>query len=166
MPASHHRWFRGVIAISLIVLLAVITGCASHGHGRVKVPDQSRLDPATQALDEAVSAHADTLAPRMVGSARQRITIARDILYEAGREDRELTVKEQDRIQALVDEAKLDAQAALVNAQAKASSHQLRQLQDSGGDETQDMDEPSQPGMPPGAGGPGGGPGSMMGEMQ
>lgn len=132
MSASHHRWFRHLIAGAVIAASTAGAGCASQRATQPQIPDQSVLDPATQALDKAVSAHADQFAPRIVDSARRRITVARDILFKAAESDRSLTQDQNDRIQTLVDQARLDARAALIKTQAGAVQHQIEQLQ--GGD--------------------------------
>ncbi|MGN8160671.1 hypothetical protein ACS8Y6_13845 [Salinisphaera sp. RV14] len=129
MSASHHRWFRHLIAGAAIAASAAGAGCASQRAVQPHMPDQSVLDPATQALHKAVSVHADQFAPRIVDSARRRITVARDILFKAAENDRSLTPAEHDRIQTLVQQARLDARAALVKTQAGAVQNQISQLQ-------------------------------------
>ncbi|MGB7754528.1 MAG: hypothetical protein WBL23_00470 [Salinisphaera sp.] len=129
MSASHHRWFRHLIAGAAIAASAAGAGCASQRAAQPHIPDQSVLDPATQALQKAVSVHADQFAPRIVDSARRRITVARDILFKAAESDRSLTPAEHDRIQKLVDQARLDARAALIKTQAGAVQSQIGQLQ-------------------------------------
>ncbi|AWN16304.1 DUF4398 domain-containing protein [Salinisphaera sp. LB1] len=131
MSASHHRWFRHLIAGAAIAASAAGAGCASQraAHPHIHMPDQSLLDPATQALNKAVSVHADQFAPRIVDSARRRITVARDILFKAAKKDRSLTPAEHDRVQTLVQQARLDARAALVKTQAGAVQNQISQLQ-------------------------------------
>lgn len=131
MSASHHRWFRHLIAGAAIAASAAGAGCASQRAAQPHIPDQSVLNPATQALQKAVSVHADQFAPRIVDSARRRITVARDILFKAAESDRSLTPAENDRVQKLVDQARLDARAALVKTQAGAVQSQIGQLQDS-----------------------------------
>ncbi len=115
----------------LIVVVVALSGCVSAGNRgeRPAVPDQSVLDPATQALDKAVRANAEDFAPRALASARRRITLARDILFAAARADRDLKPAERERIDVLVAQARLDAREALVETQAKAVQKQLGQLQ-------------------------------------
>lgn len=132
MSASHHRRFCSLIAAAAILVSIVVAGCASQSATQTEVPDQSVLDPATQALDKAMSAHADQFAPRIVDSARRRITVARDILFQAAQADRSPTDTENDRIQKLVDQARLDARAALIKTQAGAVDRQIKQLQGGG----------------------------------
>ncbi|RJS93996.1 hypothetical protein [Salinisphaera sp. Q1T1-3] len=126
------------MAILLLVAVASasLVGCASeraaHGDASVSVPDQSVLDPATQALDKAVQANADQFAPETVAAARRRITLARDVLFSAARAHRPLNDSERQRVDDLVAAAKLDAREALVETQAKAVRHQLDQLQGTG----------------------------------
>ncbi len=115
----------------LVVAVVALSGCVSDGNRgeRPAVPDQSVLEPATQALDKAVRANAEDFAPRAVDSARRRITLARDILFAAARADRDLKPAERERIDVLVAQARLDAREALVETQAKAVNKQLGQLQ-------------------------------------
>ncbi|MES1937676.1 hypothetical protein [Salinisphaera hydrothermalis] len=162
MSASHHRWFRHLIAGAAIAASAAGAGCASQRAVQPHVPDQSVLDPATQALDKAVSAHAGQFAPRIVDSARRRITVARDILFKAAEDDRSLTSAEHDRIQTLVDQAKLDARAALIKTQAEAVQHQIGELQgnsDNGSGSTGGADS----GQSSGLGAPSAGQGTGLG---
>lgn len=135
MSASHHRWFRSLIAGAAITAAIAGAGCATQRGAQPEVPDQSVLDPANQALDKAVSAHAEQFAPLIVDSARRRITIARDILFNAAEADRKPTPAENDRVQTLVDQARLDAKAALIKTQAGAVQTQLQQLQGGTGDD-------------------------------
>ena len=172
MSASHHRWFRHLVAGAAIAASAAGAGCASQRAVQPHVPDQSVLDPATQALHKAVSAHADQFAPRIVDSARRRITVARDILFKAAEDDRSLTSAEHDRIQSLVDQAKLDARAALVKTQAEAVQHQIGQLQGgsdngSGSNASGGPSAGQQSGLGTLSAGPGAGSGhQMLGESQ
>lgn len=124
---------RGLIAAMVIVLCVFLTGCAGTRATHPEVPEQSMLNPATQALDKAIKAQADQFAPRIVDSARRRITIARDILFNAAKANRPLSDAERDRVHTLVDQAKLDARAAKIKAQAKAVQQQIAQLQGNNG---------------------------------
>lgn len=133
MSASHHRWFRSLIAAAAIAASAAGAGCAGQRAAQPEIPDQSVLDPATQALDKAVSAHANQFAPRIVDSARRRITVARDILFKAAEQKRSPSDAEHDRVQSLVKQARLDAKAALIKTQAGAVESQIAQLQGAGG---------------------------------
>lgn len=153
MSASHHRWFCSLIAGAVILVLIAVAGCASQRAAQPEAPDQSVLDPATQALHKAVSAHADQFAPRIVASARRRITVARDILFKSAEAQRSPTDAENERVQTLVDQARLDAKAALIKTQAGAVAHQLKQLQSNGGGQH------NVNGSGPGSGSTGGGPG-------
>lgn len=135
MSASHHRWFCNLIAGLVFVAAIAAAGCATQRGAQPDMPDQSVLDPATQALDKAMAAHADKFAPRIVDSARRRITVARDILFKAAEAHRSPTDTEHDRVQTLVDQARLDAKAALIKTQAGAVHRQIGQLRDSGDDE-------------------------------
>ncbi|MDA3922425.1 MAG: hypothetical protein PF501_17355 [Salinisphaera sp.] len=119
----------------LIVLLlaAALGGCATDAVRGPATPDLSALKPAQQALNKALAANAGDFAPRTVDASRRRITIARDIVYSAARQDRSLTASENDRVQKLVDAARLDARAALVETQAKAVQTKLAELQQPAG---------------------------------
>lgn len=129
MPASQKPWFHGFFIILAVVALGLASGCASqHAATHISSPDESALKPATAALDKALSAHADKFAPEIVTSARQRITLARDILIAAAQKGRSLTDSEHDRIDTLVKQAKLDARAALVKTQAEAVKYQIERL--------------------------------------
>lgn len=128
MPANqalipHLRW------LLVLMLVSVLVGCASGRAGKPATPDLSALDPAQQALDKALSANAGDFAPRSIDAARRRITVARDILYDAARQDRSPTAREKERVHQLVDAAGLDARAALVETQAKAVQVKLAELQ-------------------------------------
>lgn len=114
-------------AILLFALL--VTGCASAPSGPPIQPNESMLAPAKQALHKARAAHVDTFAPRALDAARGRLSLARDILYVAARQGRELTEKEHERVTDLVKAARLDARFALVKTQAKAVATKLEQLQ-------------------------------------
>ncbi|WP_423821610.1 hypothetical protein V5738_14850 [Salinisphaera sp. SPP-AMP-43] len=135
MSATDPRMCRRLIVGLAIVGAIVMSGCASQRAARPDLPDDSVLDPATQALDKAVAAHADQFAPRIVDSARRHLTVARDILFSAAEVDRPLTDAEDDRIQTLVEQARLDARAALVKTQAGAVGQKLDQLQGRGSDQ-------------------------------
>lgn len=145
MSAIHYRWFRHLIAGAAIAVSAAGAGCASPRAAQPHVPDQSALNPATQALDKAVSAHADQFAPRIVDSARRHITVARDILFKAAEDDRSPTPAENARVKKLVDQARLDARAALVKTQAATVQHQIKQLQ-SGSDSSNSNSASGSPG--------------------
>lgn len=123
------RAYRVAVLVLFVGLALASAGCASD---RVAAnptpPDQSVLDPATQALDKAVQAHADQFAPQSVAAARRRITLARDVLFTAAREGRPVTSAEQDDIDALVDSARLDAREALIETQAKAVANQIERM--------------------------------------
>lgn len=135
MSATDSRLCRRLIVGLAIVGILAMSGCASQRATRPDLPDDSMLDPATQALDKAVAAHADDFAPRIVDSARRHLTVARDILFSAAETDRSLTDAENDRIQTLVEQARLDARAALVKTQAGAVAQKLDQLQGQSNDQ-------------------------------
>lgn len=168
MAASHHRWSRGVLAAGALLVAATVSGCASHGAENIKIPDQSMLDPATEAMDEAVSSNADQLAPHIIGNARRRVAVARDILFEAARANRSLSPDDRERVEELVEQARLDARAALTKAQAEDVMRQLEQFQTGGDEPMTDGPGPVAPGSAPGSGmadpGPGApGPGAEPG---
>ncbi|HET7315595.1 hypothetical protein [Salinisphaera sp.] len=141
MSASHHRRFRHLIAGAVIAASVAGAGCASQRAAQPHIPDESVLDPATSALDKAVAAHANQFAPRIVDAARRRITVARDILFKASKNDRSPTDAERRRVQTLVDQARLDAKAALIKTQAGALQTQIGRLQ--GGNDSGRSDESS-----------------------
>lgn len=153
MSASQQPWFHGFFVILAIVALILASGCASqHATTHVSSPDESMLKPATTALDKALSAHANKFAPEIVTSARQRITLARDILITAAQEGRAVTADEQDHIDTLVRQAKLDARAALVKTQAEAVKYQIDRLSQANRDAAAQAGHTSSSGMGPSTG--------------
>lgn len=124
----------------LIALFAVVwvAGCAGHAFTPPSAPDDSALAPAEKALAKARAAEADDFAPRTVDASRRRIATARDIIFDAARARRELTPREQERIDKLVAAARLDARSALVQTQARAVQTKLSELQGQ-------LDGPGQP---------------------
>lgn len=141
MPASHKPRCRSLIAVMAAVALLAVAGCASQSTGHASVSqgqrdvlsqpvdvNQSLLKPAVDALEKASAAHAEKFAPQIVASARQRITLARGILFAAAKQGRPINEAERNHIQTLVRQAKLDARAALVKTQAGAVEYQIHRL--------------------------------------
>lgn len=160
MPADHQRSISAKrrLCVPIVSALLLLGGCATGGaaHGP-STPDFSPLDPAQQALDKALAAQAGDFAPRTIDAARRRITIARDILYSAANQSRDLTDAENERVQQLVTGARLDAKAALSETQAKAVQTKIQELQARlNGDDSQsssaDDDQSSQGSSPTGLG--------------
>lgn len=145
MSVGTTRWFRRATRASGlaagVLLLIALAGCAAdRASQRPQVPDEQLLAPATQALDTAVQAHAEQFAPRSMDAARRRITLARDILFNAAQSRRSLTHGEQDRVDALVAAARLDAREALTETQAKAVATQIDRLEGRSSDDSPSPD--------------------------
>lgn len=115
------------LCLILFVLLGM-AGCAGAPSARPAAPDLSALTPAEQALAQARAAHAADFAPRALDAARRRIALARDIIYGAAKQRRDLTPLERERVTQLVQAAELDARSALVQTQAKAVITKLAEL--------------------------------------
>lgn len=119
-----------VARIFWIMLLAVlVAGCTNTPDYHAIEPDLSLLAPAEQALAEAHDAHVEQFAPQALDAARRRVSLARDIIYLAARQGRELNDAEHERVTSLVQSARLDARLALVKTQASAVGVKLKQLQ-------------------------------------
>lgn len=93
-------------------------------------PDLSPLEPAEQALRDAQAENANDFSPRALDAARRRLTLARDIIYNAARQGRQPNAQERERIQDLVDAARLDVRLARVRNQALAVASQVDKLRD------------------------------------
>lgn len=119
-----------VIRLCWMLLLAVaIAGCASTPDYEPIEPDMSLLAPAQQALTQARAAHVKKFAPRALDAARQKMSLARDVIYLAASKGRGLNPAEHERVVDLVQSARLDAKLALVKTQARATRVKLEQLQ-------------------------------------
>lgn len=115
----------------MLLLALAITGCAGSPPKPAVEPDKALLQPAEQAIQKAVAAHVEHFAPRALDDARGRLALARDILYLAARQGRELNDDEHERVTGLVEGARLDARLALVKTQALAVGVKLKEMQGS-----------------------------------
>lgn len=115
----------------ILLLVALVAGCAHTSESDTSAiePDMSLLRPAKQALAQVNSDQVERFAPRALDSARQKISLADDIITMAARQGRELDDSEHMRVQALVDSAQLDVQQAVVQTRAEAAGTKLEQLQ-------------------------------------
>lgn len=122
---------RRMPIVLLLTCLGLAAGCASNPEPMVapQAPDESRLEPARAAIEEAVNAGAERLASGPLRDARQRLTAARALLYQAAGRGESLTEAQRERIDGLVQAATLDARYALSQTQAQAVQTKLEQLQ-------------------------------------
>lgn len=122
---------RRMPIVLLLTCLGLVAGCASNPEPMVapQAPDESRLESARAAIEEAAAAGAERLAPGPLRDARQRLTAARALLYQVAGEGQSLSDEQRTRIEGLVQAATLDARYALSQTQARAVQTKLDQLQ-------------------------------------
>lgn len=113
----------------ILLFVLAVAGCAGTAEHQAIEPDMSVLEPAQQMLAKARAAHVEQFAPQALDAARRRLALARDIIYLAARQGRQLSDAEHTRVTQLVEAARLDAQLALVKTQALAVGVKLKQLQ-------------------------------------
>ncbi|MDN5780877.1 MAG: hypothetical protein L0H23_02455, partial [Luteimonas sp.] len=109
----------------ILLFFALVAGCSSTPEYQPIEPDTGLLMAAEQALAEANTPQAEKFAPRALDWARQRLSLARDIVYIAAREGRALDDAERARVQRLVESAQLDARLAIIRSRALAASAEL-----------------------------------------
>lgn len=102
------------------VLCVILAACGSANVKPPQAPDDAVLAEAEAMLVKAREAGANELAPEALRSARRRLTVARDILYDSTGRGRDLSKAEQQRVRQLGDAAYLDARLALVRTQVTA----------------------------------------------
>lgn len=109
----------------ILLIFALVAGCTSTPEYQPIEPNTALLTAAQQALTAANSAAAQKYAPRALDRARQRISMARDIIYVAAREGRAINDTERERVNSLAASAQLDAQLAVVRSRALAAGAEL-----------------------------------------
>lgn len=139
VPVCSRRGFTAAVCTSLLVTaLALTAGCAgSSGSHAAKTPNRDALQPATDELAYAATQDWSNNVPAMMAAARNRLTTARSIVYQAAEQDRSLNEDEKQRVDSLVAGVKLDLRAAKARGSAVAVETRMSSLEQSRGSASQ-----------------------------